>query len=79
MFCFHLQIISTTENASNFYLCEDRVPLLKERSEVKRTAQERPLAPEEEVIRVVSGWNSDEGYVGRICLKTKDEVCLQNM
>uniref|UniRef100_A0A8C9X4P7 Phosphoinositide phospholipase C n=1 Tax=Sander lucioperca TaxID=283035 RepID=A0A8C9X4P7_SANLU len=58
---------------SYYFLCEEKVPLLKERSEVKRCAQHRPLAPEEEVIRLVSSWNSEEGYVGRICLKTREE------
>uniref|UniRef100_A0A8C3G827 Phosphoinositide phospholipase C n=1 Tax=Cyclopterus lumpus TaxID=8103 RepID=A0A8C3G827_CYCLU len=52
-----------------YFLCEETVPLLKERSEVKRCSQYRPLAPEEEVVRLVSSWNSEEGYVGRICLK----------
>uniref|UniRef100_A0A3B3CU13 Phosphoinositide phospholipase C n=1 Tax=Oryzias melastigma TaxID=30732 RepID=A0A3B3CU13_ORYME len=55
-------------------LCEEKVPLLKERSEVKRCAQYRFLAPEEEVVRLVSRWDMEEGYVGRICLKTKDEL-----
>uniref|UniRef100_A0A8C3AG71 Phosphoinositide phospholipase C n=1 Tax=Cyclopterus lumpus TaxID=8103 RepID=A0A8C3AG71_CYCLU len=54
---------------SLYFLCEETVPLLKERSEVKRCSQYRPLAPEEEVVRLVSSWNSEEGYVGRICLK----------
>uniref|UniRef100_A0A3B4VIV0 Phosphoinositide phospholipase C n=1 Tax=Seriola dumerili TaxID=41447 RepID=A0A3B4VIV0_SERDU len=54
------------------------VPLLKERSEVKRCAQYRPLAPEEEVVRLVYSWNAEEGYVGRICLKTREEVCTES-
>lgn len=47
---------------------------MKERSEVKRCAQHRPLAPEEEVVRLVSSWNTEEGFVGRISLKTREEV-----
>lgn len=47
---------------------------MKERSEVKRCAQHRPLAPEEEVVRLVSSWNTEEGLVGRISLKTREEV-----
>ncbi|XP_042363571.1 1-phosphatidylinositol 4,5-bisphosphate phosphodiesterase epsilon-1 isoform X2 [Plectropomus leopardus] len=66
-------VLAPTGNPSEYFLCEEKVPLLKERSEVKRCAQYRPLAPEEEVVRLVSGWNSEEGYVGRICLKTKME------
>uniref|UniRef100_A0A8C9X4L9 Phosphoinositide phospholipase C n=1 Tax=Sander lucioperca TaxID=283035 RepID=A0A8C9X4L9_SANLU len=69
-----LDMVSTLEaRIHDYFLCEEKVPLLKERSEVKRCAQHRPLAPEEEVIRLVSSWNSEEGYVGRICLKTREE------
>uniref|UniRef100_A0A3B5LDU7 Phosphoinositide phospholipase C n=1 Tax=Xiphophorus couchianus TaxID=32473 RepID=A0A3B5LDU7_9TELE len=45
----------------------------EKRSEVKRCAQYRPLAPEEEVVRLVSSWDTDDGYVGRICIKTREE------
>ncbi|XP_029312319.1 LOW QUALITY PROTEIN: 1-phosphatidylinositol 4,5-bisphosphate phosphodiesterase epsilon-1 [Cottoperca gobio] len=66
-------VVASAGNPSEYFLCEEKVPLLKERSEVKRCAQHRPLAPEEEVVRLVSSWNSEEGYVGRICLKTREE------
>uniref|UniRef100_A0AAQ5YKB9 Phosphoinositide phospholipase C n=1 Tax=Amphiprion ocellaris TaxID=80972 RepID=A0AAQ5YKB9_AMPOC len=60
-----------------YFLCEEKVPLLKERSEVKRCAQFRCLAPEEEVVRLVCSWSTEEGYVGRICLKTREEVNMK--
>ncbi|CAK6981814.1 -phosphatidylinositol 4%2C5-bisphosphate phosphodiesterase epsilon-1 isoform X2 [Scomber scombrus] len=66
-------IVPSEGNPSEYFLCEEKVPLLKERSEVKRCAQHRPLAPEEEVVRLVNSWNTEEGYVGRICLKTREE------
>ncbi|XP_038591439.1 1-phosphatidylinositol 4,5-bisphosphate phosphodiesterase epsilon-1 isoform X2 [Micropterus salmoides] len=66
-------VVAPAGNPSEYFLCEEKVPLLKERSEVKRCAQHRPLAPEEEVVRLVSSWNTEEGYVGRICLKTREE------
>lgn len=69
-----LQVVGSAGNSLEYFLCEERVPLLKERSEVKRCAQHRALAPEEEVVRLVCSWNTDEGYVGRICLKLRDEV-----
>uniref|UniRef100_A0A3Q3LIZ2 Phosphoinositide phospholipase C n=1 Tax=Labrus bergylta TaxID=56723 RepID=A0A3Q3LIZ2_9LABR len=72
-----LDTVSLSGNPSEYFLCEERIPLLKERSEVKRCAQHRPLAPEEEVLRLVSSWNTEEGYVGRICLKTREEVQSQ--
>lgn len=61
-------------NPAEYFLCEEKVPLMKERSELKRCALQRALPPEEEVVRLVSKWNTDEGYVGRICLKSRDEV-----
>uniref|UniRef100_A0A673B1X4 Phosphoinositide phospholipase C n=1 Tax=Sphaeramia orbicularis TaxID=375764 RepID=A0A673B1X4_9TELE len=67
-------VVTSTGNPSEYFLCEEKVPLSKERSEVKRSAQLRPLAPEEEVVRLVYSWSTEEGYVGRICLKTREEV-----
>lgn len=69
-----LQVVAASGSPVDYFLCEEKVPLLKERSEVKRCAQNRPLAPEEEVVRLVWGWTAEEGYVGRICLKLRDEV-----
>ncbi|XP_041830274.1 1-phosphatidylinositol 4,5-bisphosphate phosphodiesterase epsilon-1 [Melanotaenia boesemani] len=66
-------VVASSGNTSEYFLCEEKVPLLKERSEVKRCAQYRSLAPEEEVVRLVCSWNAEEGYVGRICLKTREE------
>ncbi|KAM6951573.1 1-phosphatidylinositol 4,5-bisphosphate phosphodiesterase epsilon-1-like [Aplochiton taeniatus] len=59
--------------SSEYFLCEEKIPLCKERGEVKRCAHQRPLAPEEDVVRVVNSWVPEEGYVGRICLKTREE------
>ncbi|XP_047233215.1 1-phosphatidylinositol 4,5-bisphosphate phosphodiesterase epsilon-1 isoform X3 [Girardinichthys multiradiatus] len=66
-------VVASGGNPSEYFLCEEKVPLLKERSEVKRCAQYRPLPPEEEVVRLVSSWDTKDGYVGRICLKTREE------
>ncbi|XP_056152745.1 1-phosphatidylinositol 4,5-bisphosphate phosphodiesterase epsilon-1 [Lampris incognitus] len=68
-------ILTTAGNPSEYFLCEEKLPLLKERSEARRCPQQRPLAPEEEVFRLVNSWNAEEGYVGRICLKTREESC----
>ncbi|XP_067343734.1 1-phosphatidylinositol 4,5-bisphosphate phosphodiesterase epsilon-1 isoform X4 [Channa argus] len=66
-------VVASSENPMEYFLCEEKIPLLKERSEVKRSAQHRALAPEEEVVRLLYSWNPEEGYVGRICLKTREE------
>lgn len=69
-----LQISSSTGSTSDYFLCEEKVPLCK-----GRCAQLRPLAPEEEVVRLVNSWPPEEGYLGRLCLKTREEVgCLNN-
>ena len=62
--------MSPTGSPSDYFLCEERLPLAKERSE----ARQRPLAPEEEVLRLVSGWHTEEGLVGRISLRAREEV-----
>ena len=73
-FSLSQQVVASSGNPSDYFLCEERAPLLKERSEAKRCAQQRPLAPEEEVVRLVSSWSTEDGYVGRIYLKSREEV-----
>ncbi|KAF7668924.1 hypothetical protein LDENG_00276200 [Lucifuga dentata] len=66
-------IVAFAGNPSEYFLCEEKLPLSKERSEVKRCTQQRPLAPEEEMIRLIHSWHTEEGYVGRVCLKMREE------
>ncbi|XP_061564651.1 1-phosphatidylinositol 4,5-bisphosphate phosphodiesterase epsilon-1 isoform X3 [Cololabis saira] len=66
-------VVASTGSPSEYVLCEEKVPLLKERSEVKRCALHRSLTPEEELLRLVCSWDTEDGYVGRICLKTREE------
>lgn len=72
-----LQVIASA-GGNPYFLCEEKVPLSRERSETKRCSQHRPLAPEEEVVRLISSWSTEEGYVGRICLKLREEVYTQS-
>ncbi|XP_016096195.1 1-phosphatidylinositol 4,5-bisphosphate phosphodiesterase epsilon-1 [Sinocyclocheilus grahami] len=58
----------------NYFLMEEKMPLCKEKSESKRALQQRPLANDERLLRVTHSWQPQEGYVGRIYLKTKEEV-----
>uniref|UniRef100_A0A8C1GQE1 Phosphoinositide phospholipase C n=1 Tax=Cyprinus carpio TaxID=7962 RepID=A0A8C1GQE1_CYPCA len=57
----------------NYFLMEEKMPLCKEKSESKKTLQQRPLANDERPLRVTHSWQPEEGYVGRIFLKTKEE------
>uniref|UniRef100_H3DNJ9 Phosphoinositide phospholipase C n=1 Tax=Tetraodon nigroviridis TaxID=99883 RepID=H3DNJ9_TETNG len=79
-----LDVVSSFQNHSfcwwkSYFLCEEKVPLLKERRSAKRCSQHRPLAPEEEVVRLISSWSTEEGYVGRICLKLREEKFNEKM
>jgi len=53
---------------------EERTPLSKEKSESKKAHQQRPLANDERLLKVLHSWQPEEGYVGRIWLKTKEVV-----
>ncbi|XP_052426481.1 1-phosphatidylinositol 4,5-bisphosphate phosphodiesterase epsilon-1 isoform X6 [Carassius gibelio] len=57
----------------NYFLMEEKTPLSKEKSESKRAPQQRPLANDERLLRVTHSWQPQEGCVGRIYLKTKEE------
>ncbi|XP_051523152.1 1-phosphatidylinositol 4,5-bisphosphate phosphodiesterase epsilon-1-like [Myxocyprinus asiaticus] len=57
----------------NYFLMEERIPLSKEKCDLKKTTQQRPLVNDERLLRVLHSWQPEEGYVGRICLKTKEE------
>uniref|UniRef100_A0A673N934 Phosphoinositide phospholipase C n=1 Tax=Sinocyclocheilus rhinocerous TaxID=307959 RepID=A0A673N934_9TELE len=57
----------------NYFLMEEKMPLCKEKSESKKAPQQRPLANDERLLRVTHSWQPEEGYVGRIYLKTKEE------
>ncbi|XP_020315887.2 1-phosphatidylinositol 4,5-bisphosphate phosphodiesterase epsilon-1 [Oncorhynchus kisutch] len=71
-------LLMSTDGASEYFLCEEKVSLGKERSDRKRCPQQRPVAPEEEIVRVINSWQPEEGYVGRICLKTKEEMARED-
>ncbi|KAL4640064.1 1-phosphatidylinositol 4,5-bisphosphate phosphodiesterase epsilon-1 [Arapaima gigas] len=66
-------VLPSKATTAEYYLCEEKVPLSKDRSEPKKQVQQRPLLPEEEVLKVPSSWLPEEGYVGRICLRTREE------
>ncbi|KAG7492782.1 hypothetical protein MATL_G00017850 [Megalops atlanticus] len=66
-------LLPSSANASDYFLSEEKVSLSKERNDSKKPPQQRPLMPEEEILAVVNSWIPDEGYVGRICLKTREE------
>ncbi|XP_037134464.1 1-phosphatidylinositol 4,5-bisphosphate phosphodiesterase epsilon-1 isoform X4 [Syngnathus acus] len=66
-------IVTTVGSPADYFLSEEKLPLSKERGETKRCSQRRPLAPDETLVQVVSGWDVEDGFVGRICLQTREE------
>uniref|UniRef100_A0A674BJE6 Phosphoinositide phospholipase C n=1 Tax=Salmo trutta TaxID=8032 RepID=A0A674BJE6_SALTR len=65
---------STLVSLSSYFLMEERVALPRERGEVRKPLLQRTIRPEEEILRVVESWNPDEGYLGRVCLKTREKL-----
>uniref|UniRef100_A0A672PSK4 Phosphoinositide phospholipase C n=1 Tax=Sinocyclocheilus grahami TaxID=75366 RepID=A0A672PSK4_SINGR len=57
----------------DYFLMEEKMPLCKEKSESKKAPQQRPLTNDERLLRVTHSWQPEEGYVGRMYLKTKEE------
>ncbi|XP_057214152.1 1-phosphatidylinositol 4,5-bisphosphate phosphodiesterase epsilon-1 isoform X3 [Triplophysa rosa] len=55
--------------SSKYFLMEERTPLSRE----KKAAQQRPLSSDEMITRLVHSWQPEDGYVGRIYLKTREE------
>ncbi|TSK14528.1 1-phosphatidylinositol 4,5-bisphosphate phosphodiesterase epsilon-1 [Bagarius yarrelli] len=59
--------------AADYLLTEEKILLLKEKCDTKRVPQQRPLVPDERILKVLHSWQPEEGCVGRICLKAKEE------
>ncbi|XP_062383111.1 1-phosphatidylinositol 4,5-bisphosphate phosphodiesterase epsilon-1 isoform X3 [Sardina pilchardus] len=64
---------SDSDSSAGYFLSEERVPLSKEKGDCRRLSRWRPLAPEEEVVRVVNSWPPEEGCIGRLWLRTQEE------
>ncbi|MGH0117316.1 UNVERIFIED_CONTAM: hypothetical protein FKN15_013839, partial [Acipenser sinensis] len=63
----------SVSNALGYLLVEEKVFLWKEKSECKKQPLQRVIGAEEEVVKILGSWFPEEGYVGRISLKTKEE------
>ncbi|XP_041938139.1 1-phosphatidylinositol 4,5-bisphosphate phosphodiesterase epsilon-1 isoform X2 [Alosa sapidissima] len=64
---------SDSDSSVGYFLSEERVPLSKEKGDGRRLSRWRPLASEEEVVRVVNSWPPEEGCIGRLWLRTQEE------
>ncbi|PNJ89506.1 PLCE1 isoform 4 [Pongo abelii] len=73
-----LQQILTTEQdikpvATDYFLMEEKYFISKEKNECRKQPFQRAIGPEEDIMQILSSWFPEEGYVGRIVLKTQQK------
>ncbi|XP_036998898.2 1-phosphatidylinositol 4,5-bisphosphate phosphodiesterase epsilon-1 isoform X1 [Artibeus jamaicensis] len=73
-----LQQILTSEQdtrpiATDYFLMEEKYFISKEKNECRKQPFQRAVGPEEEIVQILNSWFPEEGYVGRIVLKTQQE------
>ncbi|XP_007471647.1 PREDICTED: 1-phosphatidylinositol 4,5-bisphosphate phosphodiesterase epsilon-1 isoform X2 [Lipotes vexillifer] len=59
--------------ATDYFLMEEKYFVSKEKNECRKQPFQRAIGPEEEIMQILSSWFPEEGYVGRIVLKTQQE------
>uniref|UniRef100_A0A4W3KER9 Phosphoinositide phospholipase C n=1 Tax=Callorhinchus milii TaxID=7868 RepID=A0A4W3KER9_CALMI len=73
-----LKIVETMggseSDAGDFFLLEEKTSLSKEKNECKKQPFQRVINPEEEILGILQ---PEEGFVGKIILKTKEEKLNQ--
>lgn len=72
--------MATTKGIGNYptdyFLMEEKCFISKERNEYRKPPFQRVLSPEEDLVQLLNSWFPEEGYVGRIIFKTREEVSL---
>lgn len=58
---------------------EEKCFISKDKNECKKPPFQRVIGPEEDILQILNSWFPEEGYVGRIILKTREEVCLETI
>nr|XP_057918195.1 1-phosphatidylinositol 4,5-bisphosphate phosphodiesterase epsilon-1 isoform X3 [Doryrhamphus excisus] len=74
----HLLDAIVPSECNDYFLYEEKLPLAKERGDSKHSSQRRTLAAEDVVVKVVSSWDTEEGYVGKIGLQSREENLNEN-
>ncbi|KAM4702861.1 1-phosphatidylinositol 4,5-bisphosphate phosphodiesterase epsilon-1 [Rhinophrynus dorsalis] len=71
------QILVTKGNnetdTTDYFLMEEKVFISKDKNECKKLPFQRSISPEEDMLQILNSWFPEEGYVGRIILKTREE------
>ncbi|XP_014443021.1 1-phosphatidylinositol 4,5-bisphosphate phosphodiesterase epsilon-1 isoform X2 [Tupaia chinensis] len=72
------QILLTEQDpkpiTTDYFLMEEKYFISKEKNECRKQPFQRAIGPEEEILQILSSWFPEEGYVGRIVLKTQQET-----
>ncbi|XP_069756667.1 1-phosphatidylinositol 4,5-bisphosphate phosphodiesterase epsilon-1 isoform X2 [Narcine bancroftii] len=58
---------------ADYFLTEEKTALSKEKNEHKKQPFQRVISPEEEILKIPQCWLPEEGFIGKIVFKTKDE------
>uniref|UniRef100_A0A8C5PIJ9 Phosphoinositide phospholipase C n=1 Tax=Leptobrachium leishanense TaxID=445787 RepID=A0A8C5PIJ9_9ANUR len=60
-------------NPNDYFLMEEKYFITKDKNDGKKAPFQRPLTPEEDILQLLNSWFPEEGYIGRIILKTQVE------
>ncbi|KAM4774396.1 1-phosphatidylinositol 4,5-bisphosphate phosphodiesterase epsilon-1 isoform 3-T3 [Cyanocitta cristata] len=66
-------IKGTKSCAADYFLMEEKSFISKEKSECRKPPFQRVIGPEEGLVQLLNSWFPEEGYVGRIIFKTREE------
>ncbi|XP_057634033.1 1-phosphatidylinositol 4,5-bisphosphate phosphodiesterase epsilon-1 [Chionomys nivalis] len=64
----------TKLTATDCFLMEEKHFISKEKNECKKQPFQRAVGPEEDIVQILNSWFPEEGYVGRIVLKSQQET-----
>ncbi|XP_077310358.1 1-phosphatidylinositol 4,5-bisphosphate phosphodiesterase epsilon-1 isoform X4 [Lithobates pipiens] len=68
-----LSSIKRHEASTDYFLMEEKCFISKDKNECKKPPFQRAIGPEEDILQILNSWFPEEGYVGRIILKTQEE------
>ncbi|XP_048450244.1 1-phosphatidylinositol 4,5-bisphosphate phosphodiesterase epsilon-1-like, partial [Rhincodon typus] len=64
-------------DTADYFLVEEKNSLSKDKNECKKQPLQRVISPEEEILKIPQCWFPEEGLVGKIVFKSKEEELNQ--
>ncbi|XP_072413867.1 1-phosphatidylinositol 4,5-bisphosphate phosphodiesterase epsilon-1 isoform X2 [Chiloscyllium punctatum] len=64
-------------DVADYFLVEEKTALSKDKNECKKQPLQRVISPEEEILKIPQCWFPEEGLVGKIVFKSKEEELNQ--